>query len=82
MLENIKTFNVYNEEESAYIFEDRMYMDDFNEWKASLLDTCVCTNIAHPELMHVMFIDEKNKTMKQKYVYDRMNGVLLRLYSA
>ena len=75
----IKTLNVYNEEESAYIFDDRMYIDDFNEWKAGLLDACICTNIAHPELMHVMFIDEASKTMVQKYTYNRQSGELYRL---
>ena len=79
MTNDIKTLNVYNEEVTAYIFDDRMYMDDFNEWRFGLLNACTCSNNMHPELIHVMFIDDESKTMIQKYVYQKTNGLLLRL---
>ena len=79
MVEHIKTLNIYNEEVETYVFNDRMSYDDFNEWCYSLLDACACKNFYHPELIHVMFIDEKNKNMVQKYIYQKDNWLLLRI---
>ena len=77
-----KTFNLWNEEERAYVFYDNMTYEQFKEWQNGLLNTCVFTNTAHPELMHVLFVDDEERTMHEKYVYQKLDGTLLRLLSA
>lgn len=78
MKTSVKVFNVYDELKNAEVFEDNFSYDDFCEWQASLLSSCVCRTLMSNNLFHVLFVDAEHHQMVEKYVYEHSTGILYR----